>query len=173
MKAFDYFKKTLNDISKDNISEGNVWGTVSELDWDEKTMTVISLKDGLEYFDVLLGIGSYYQKPVIGTKCLIGSLENKATSMFLIAAEQVEEILINVKDNECIVKENETVLKTGNTEAKISDKGYSFKKGGESLKPILNDWIDEVSKIIVVNGTTINVAKMNLIKQRLNSVLIA
>jgi hypothetical protein len=43
--------------------------------------------------------------------------------------------------------------------------------GGENLKSILSDFIDEVAKIIVVQGTSPNVPALNLIKQRLNKIL--
>ena len=42
----------------------------------------------------------------------------------------------------------------------------------ESLKDVLNDFIDEVNKIIVVHGTTINKVAVTAIKQRLNKILL-
>ncbi len=173
MKVHDDFKTALNDVAKSNIPEGTVWGIVKSVDWKEKTMIATSVKDGLDYFDVLLGLGYRQIKPKVGSRCLISCSENKVTSMFLIDALEVEEIILNVKNNQCIIKENETLLEIDNTKAIINNQGYSIKQGNESLKTILNDWITEVSKIIVVNGTTINVGRMNEIKQRLNSVLIS
>lgn len=42
----------------------------------------------------------------------------------------------------------------------------------ETLREVMNDFIDEVKKIIVVHGTTPNVPILEQIKQRLNKVLI-
>lgn len=43
--------------------------------------------------------------------------------------------------------------------------------GGENLSKVLSDFIDEVAKIIVIQGTTPNVAALQQIKQRLNKIL--
>jgi hypothetical protein len=43
--------------------------------------------------------------------------------------------------------------------------------GGENLKSVLSDFIDEVAKIIVVQGTNPNVTALNDIKQRLSKLM--
>jgi hypothetical protein len=43
--------------------------------------------------------------------------------------------------------------------------------GGENLKSVLSDFIDEVAKIIVIQGTTPNVPALNAIKLRLGKIL--
>ncbi|PKP26196.1 MAG: hypothetical protein CVU03_05015 [Bacteroidetes bacterium HGW-Bacteroidetes-2] len=91
------------------------------------------------------------------SKVLLGILEKQESAAILVDAETVEEL----------------IYKSGASEFTIKEQGYIVKKGNESLKNILNDFIDEVNKIIVVNGTTINVGAVTAIKQRLNTVLTA
>lgn len=157
MSGIENLKRTLNEIAKNNVKLTLIRVIVKEVDWDSKTMTVVSLVDELEYFDILLGLGSLYRKPKINTTCLIGVYDGHTTAGFLIETEQFEELIYTSDTSEFVIKES----------------GFIVKKGDESLKDIMNDWIDEVSKIIVIQGTTINVAAMQLIKQRLNTVLTA
>ena len=60
-------------------------------------MTVLSIDDDLEYYDVLLGLGSVNVKPKVGSNCLIGFINNSETLPFLIMADEVEEIDIKKK----------------------------------------------------------------------------
>lgn len=73
------------------------WATVKSVDWEAKTMTVTGVVDDLDFFNVLLGLGSINRKPTIGKKCLIGIVNNNSTSAFLIECESVDEIEINDK----------------------------------------------------------------------------
>lgn len=131
------------------------WAVVQSVDWEAKTMVVKDLVDDLEFYDVLLGLGSFYRKPKVGTSCLIGIILNNEAASFLIEVEEVEEVSVAVLTNELTINES----------------GFLVKRGNETLKAVLNDLITEVNKIIVINGTTINVAAMEVIKQRLNTVL--
>lgn len=152
--------KAFNGLLSKKIKEltpvQTVWVTVDEVNWEEKTMTAKGVADDLPFFDVLLGVGNEYHKPKKGTKALIGLIENTPNSSFLITADEIEEVNI----------------KTGNSFLTIKENGFIVKQGTESLRTILNDFMNEVNKIIVVNGTSINVGAVNAIKQRLNSVLI-
>jgi len=142
------------------IKEGQevqtAWVTVKEVNWDEKTMTCTGVIDELDYHDTLLGLGSEVKKPVVGSTALIGIISNNAGSTFLISSEEIEEI----------------EYKAGEAVLNIKQEGFTITSGSESLKQCLNDMIDELNKIIVIQGTTINVAAMNAIKERLNTVLI-
>jgi hypothetical protein len=155
-KAIDEFQRLLKEQQKGAVNPQLIWATVEAVDWNAKTMTAKSVVDGLEYYNVLLGLGSFYRKPPIGTKCLLGVLGNKAAATFLIEAEAFEE----------------EIYKSGTTEFTIKETGFIIKQGDESLKTILNDFITEVNKIVVVQGRTIDVAAVTLIKNRLNTVLI-
>lgn len=90
--SLDKLKQTITELIKRNIPIQTIWVTVSEVDWEERTMTAIGIDDEVEYYDVLLGLGSVDLKPIIGSNCLIGIIENKDTSSFLLLADEVEEI---------------------------------------------------------------------------------
>ncbi|UGU15218.1 hypothetical protein LS482_16215 [Sinomicrobium kalidii] len=146
----------LREMIRGSIPVQTVWARVKEVNWQEKTMIATPLADDLDVFDVSLGLGSLYKKPVTGSLCLIGYIQNRDTDAFLIDAEEAEEILYTSGESSFTIKED----------------GYIVKKGGENLRDILSDFMDEVSKIVVVYGTTIDVAAVTAIKQRLNTILI-
>lgn len=155
MAELDDFNKLLGQRIRELIPITTSWAIVKSVDWEKKTMTATGLIDDLDNYDVLLGIGSEYKKPKKGTKCLIGFIENSPNA-FLIAADELEEIIYKVDESELIIKEG----------------GFIIKQSDESLKAVFNDMIDELNKIIVINGTTINVGAMTAIKNRLNTILI-
>jgi hypothetical protein len=156
MSALDEFIRLQKEQGKKAVKPQLVWAKVKSVNWDAKTMVATDLIDDLDYFDVLLGIGAVYQKPKVGAKCLLGVLGNKASATFLIEAEQIEE----------------TIFTNDKTVFEIKENGFVIKQNNESLKSVLNDFIDEVNKIVVIYGNTINVAKVTTIKQRLNSILV-
>jgi hypothetical protein len=157
MSALDEFIRLQKDQGKAHVKPQLVWATVKEVDWDDKTMVATDLIDGLDYYNVLLGLGAVQQKPKVGSKCLLGVLGNKASATFLVEAENVEE----------------TVFTSDKTSFVIKESGFIIKQNDESLRDVLGDFFDEVNKIVVVYGNTINVAAVTAIKERLNSILIA
>lgn len=156
MGALEEFTRLMKEQGKAAVKPQLVWATVKEVDWDAKTMTATDLVDGLDYFDVLLGIGAVYQKPKVGAKCMLGVLGNKASATFLIEASAIEETIYTSDKTKFVIKED----------------GFVIKQNEESLKSVLNDFIDEVNKIVVIYGNTINKAKVTTIKQRLNTILV-
>jgi hypothetical protein len=156
MGALEEFTRLLKAQGKAQVKPQMVWAKVKSVDWETKTMEATDFIDGLDYFDVLLGIGAVYQKPKVGSKCLLGILGNKAEATFLIAAESVIETLFIVDKTKFAIKED----------------GFIIQQNEESLKLVLNDFMDEVNKIVVIYGNTINTTKVTAIKQRLNSILI-
>ena len=147
------------------------WCRVKEVDWDDKTFTAVAVRDDLPFYDVSLGLGSFYRRPAKDSLCLIGIIENADTDAFLIDAEAFDE----------------AVWHSGESKLTIKKQGFIVKQGDESLKQVLNDWqaalvklCEEVSKIVVSIGITPNVAAVAEIKQqvqdikrRLNGILIA
>ena len=156
MGVLDEFTRLLKEQGKSVVKPQMIWAKVKTVDWAAKTMTAEDVVDGLDYYAVLLGIGGIYQKPKVGAKCVLGILGNKAAATFLIEAENIEE----------------TIFTNRSTIFEIKENGFVIHQNKESLKEVLNDLIDEVNKIVVINGNTINVAKMLAIKQRLNTILI-
>lgn len=84
------FKNLLTDKMKSHVPMQTEWVKVSEVDWEEKTMTAIGENNGLEYFDVLLGLGAMNVKPKIGSLALVGAIHN-GEACFMISCEEIEE----------------------------------------------------------------------------------
>lgn len=151
--------KQLADIiegkAKKHINAAVVWAKVKEVDWNAKTMTATGLTDGLDYFDVKLGAGYRYRKPKQNSLVLLSVIENQPSATALLFAEEVEE----------------EVIQSGDTMITINEQGLTIEQNGENLFSVLSDMIDELNKIVVVQGNTINVAAMNQIKQRFNNIL--
>lgn len=156
MSAIGDFNNLMAEKMKRSQSVQTAFATVKAVDWAKKTMTATGVVDDLDYYDVLLGLGEIYTKPKIGSRVLIGLINNQGNNSFLIWSEETEE----------------WAHKVGKAEMEMKNDGFVLEAQGESLKKVLNDFIDEVNKIIVVNGTTINVAAVTAIKQRLNKILI-
>ena len=153
-EGLNEFNRLLGQRIRELIPIQTFWATVKNVDWDKKTMTATGLIDDLDNFDVLLGLGSQARKPKVGTKCLLGIIGNSPNA-FLIEADELEEFF----------------FKSGESELTIKTDGFIIKHQDQNLKTVFNDMIDEINKIIVINGTSINVAKMLAIKQRLNTIL--
>jgi len=99
------FKGHLNGSMKATLR----WVSATEVDWpstgsgDEPTMTAVD-GDGLEFFDVLLGVGTTAVKPVVGTDCLIAIVEGDEATAFLLFADEAELIVFNGGDNGGLIK---------------------------------------------------------------------
>lgn len=85
------------------------WATVSEIDEDAETCTVVSVRSKLETYDVLLAItkeSGIVSIPVIGSKVIVGIIENQNTSAFIVFCEKVKEYKIRAKDSVTILGDN-------------------------------------------------------------------
>jgi hypothetical protein len=85
------FKKLLTQKMKSKVPIQTEWVKVSTVDWDEKTMVAIGENNGLEYFDVLLGLGSINIRPKIDSLALVGAIHN-GEGCFMISCEEIEEM---------------------------------------------------------------------------------
>lgn len=142
--SLDKLKKTLSELAKNSTPIQTVWVEVTEVDWEERTMTAIGVDDELEYYDVLLGLGSIDLKPKKGSTCLIGIIENQDTASFLINADQIEEIDINVED--CQLKINN---------------GFLLKKENETLAKLMSDLLKEIQKMKFTTNTGSTILLVN------------
>ena len=88
------FKQHLNGVVKATMR----WVTCTAVDWEAQTMTATD-GDELEFFDVLLGIGTNVVKPVVGSDCLIAIIENDEATAFMLFADEAELIQFNGGDN--------------------------------------------------------------------------
>lgn len=149
--SLDKLKQTIIELINSKIPIQTVWVEVLEVDWEARTMTAVGIDDEVEYYDVLLGLGSIDLKPVIGSDCLIGIIENRDTSSFLIMINDVEEINLNTKTGISIKlsKDEITVealnkpirIYSGNSSVELtsngvditSDRGINLNGGFEAL----------------------------------------
>lgn len=92
--------------------------------------------------------------PKLGSTVIIGVFKGTEKAVVLSVSE-AEKVEFNIENTSC----------------EIDAAGYKVERSGENLKTVLNDYIDEVNKIVVLQGTSINVAATTLIKTRLNKIL--
>lgn len=163
-------KRLLHEKAKSQIPIQTEWVKVKSVDWGNKTMLGIGESNGLDYEDVLLGLGSVYKRPKSGSLALIGLINNSA-GCYLIDCEGYEEIEINAKLTNIKVKEN----------------GIAIQRNDESLQKVLEDLIKEknkmnkeIQKVATMAGAASSVpvlieifTQTELINQRLNSILIS
>lgn len=100
----------IKNMGKDHVKVQTAWGVVKDVDWEDKTCVVNGEMDNLPYYDVLLGLGSVYQKPTVGSKVLIGIIENQDAQAFLIQADQVSEYHIKVSGTLTISNDTESLV---------------------------------------------------------------
>lgn len=74
------------------------WAKVKSVDKDEKTAVCTDMVSQLEYFDVLLGLGSIIGVPVKDTTVLLGLTSQMGEASFIIYAAEVEEYFIVTKN---------------------------------------------------------------------------
>lgn len=89
-REIEVFGEILNTLMKGNAKVSTYPAIVTEVDWEAKTATVKGVIDDLEFYDVLLGLGSIYVKPEKGSLCLIGVILGNEAQTFLISAASVE-----------------------------------------------------------------------------------
>jgi hypothetical protein len=88
-KGLQQLKSLLTDKMKSHVPLQTEWVTVKEVDWEEKTMTAVGENNALEYYDVLLGLGSMILKPKVGSLALVGAIHN-GEACFMISCEEIE-----------------------------------------------------------------------------------
>lgn len=76
----------------DRLSAVLRWVTVTAVNQEEQTMDATGVTDGLEFFDVQLGVGSVVMYPAIGATCLVAIVEGQPSDAFLLSASKVERI---------------------------------------------------------------------------------
>lgn len=155
MSEISEFQRLITQIIKENIPIQTIWAKCKSVDIEKGQMTAQSSLDGLDLFEVHCGFDGVYKYPKEGAVCLLGMIQNQQANFFLIYAEEYQEVGLSVNGSKLV----------------INDKGYAVDAQNENLKQVLNDMIDELNKIIVIQGTSINVAAMLAIKQRLNKIL--
>ncbi|MEO7977779.1 hypothetical protein [Flavobacterium sp.] len=91
MKVLTEFKNLMQEKMQQKVPIQTEWVKVSSVDWEDKTMVAIGEDNGLEYFDVLLGLGAINIRPKLESLALVGSIHN-GEACFMISCEEIEEI---------------------------------------------------------------------------------
>ncbi len=152
-------KRALAEMGKAGIE--TFPAVVTSVNEDSKTITITDI-DELEYENVRLAAAEDTKKsvvtfPKVNSTVLVTRIGNDDNTLFVSKVNEVDKI--------------EGTIETVNF--KVDSLGYKITKGDQNLLTILNDMIDELNKIKVIQGRTINVAAMTAIKNRLNTVLTA
>lgn len=140
----DKLSQTLKAGMKNGIPMQTVWVEVLEVDWENQTMTAKGLTDDLPYYDVLLGLENVAIKPKVSTTCIIGLIDNNATTSFLIMADEVEDYKVKVTDCELEI-----------------DNGFLLKKQNETLKKLMVDLLQEIQKMKFTTNTGSTIVLVN------------
>jgi hypothetical protein len=109
---------------------------VTEVNWEEKTMTAIDLLDNLEHLEVRLGMGSVIRRPAIESLALIA----------IIGKEDVDTIMIDCDVLEQIELTDQTGFKVDLNAGQMTVNGDSF--SGIVKAPELKEQIDKNTKIL-------------------------
>lgn len=134
-------------------------GTVKSVDVDEVTCVISDDDTETEFPDIRLrpvldGTESITMYPKVGTWALAIRIENDDDWMLIAAGEF-----------------DKWRMKIGTTIIEQDATGLLIKKGNDTLKGILSDFIDEVAKIVVLQGTSPSVPALLAIKTKVLNVL--
>lgn len=135
------------------------WAKVTAVDWDNKTCDAVGVDDGLEFYEILIGVGSNDVKPKIGSLIIIGIINNDETTPVLITSSEVDKIEI----------------KAGNCELTIDD-GFLLKKENETLKKLMGDLIKACRNMVFQTNAGITLElltdpEFQLLENRFNNFL--
>lgn len=143
-KELDELDKILAHRGKKAQKMAIQWAKVTAVDWPEKTCEAVGIDDGLAFHDILLGSGSIYLRPTVGSLILVGIIANDETTPVLISAEKVEEI----------------AMKVGNCTMNIHE-GFLFKKNTETLAKLMSDLLKEIQKMKFTTNTGSTIKLIN------------
>lgn len=156
----DTIERLLTLTAEKAIASLVLLGTASNVNKDNDTCDVI-IDEGFVLHEVRL-------RSVIDegkSKMVVYPKEDSHVLVLMMGSRKMDGCLIKISDPEEIrvsMDEQETV---------INKDGVVFNNKGENLNTVLADFITEVTKIIVVQGTSPNVPALEAIKQRLNTIL--
>ncbi|MBE7661069.1 MULTISPECIES: hypothetical protein [Tenacibaculum] len=150
------FVRAINSVSKKALKTSI--GKVTEI---TETTCTVEREHLSELLDVRLNAvvgdfeSSFIVYPKINSEVLVVEIENNPQETAIIKYTEIDRVTIQIDE----------------FEVDCNKQGLSVGNKGESFKTIVNDLIDELNKILVIQGNTINVPAMNAIKKRFNKVL--
>ncbi|CAA0144722.1 conserved hypothetical protein [Tenacibaculum maritimum] len=133
-------------------------GTVTKITGDTCS---VKREELAELLDVRLNAvvgdfdSSFMVFPKVGSLVLVLEIENNPSETAIVKYTEIDRVQIKVEKFELDVDKD----------------GLLISNQGENLKAVTNDLIDEINKILVIQGNTINVTAMNAIKERYNKIL--
>lgn len=134
-------------------------GVGTAKDVDEHSCTV--LRDGRpELHDVLFHAGEAMpgnyitEVPKEGSEVIYGIIDNQDTEAVIIKCSEIQKLLVKV----------------GNTKYELTDAGHLIEKDNDTAAKVISDFIDEVMKIVVINGRSPSIPALTNIKTRLNKI---
>lgn len=149
MSNINKFYEHLNSAGGKHVKVQTSWVNAKEIDWDNKTMTATGVRDGLDYQDVILGLGGVYIRPKVGTRCLIGLVENKDAAAYLIDASEIEEVDIDI-DVKVSLKSQKIEFNGGEKHGlvlveELTEKLNNIENDINSLKTAMTAWLPTAS----------------------------
>lgn len=93
MDVIEKLRQSILDQIRANVPVQTVWAECRSANISDGTM--VAVRAGIEYYDVLLGLGGDLLEPEPGSRVLLGLVENKAAAAFLIYAERTARRWIN------------------------------------------------------------------------------
>lgn len=93
--------------------------------------------------------------PAEGSSVLYGIMDNQQVEACILMCSEVDKVLMNV----------------GGAKYELDETGHLIQVGNDRLSKVLSDLIDEISKIIVINGRSPNVPALKIIKEKVNKIL--
>lgn len=128
MDSIEQLKRAIIAQVKAQVPVQTLWAECRSTNLQEGTM--VAEVEGLEYHDVLLGLGADITVPEPGSKVLIGIVENLREATFLLFAESIAERRINGDAFGGLVKVGELV-------SELND----LKQDLNTLKSVLTAWV--------------------------------
>lgn len=93
--------------------------------------------------------------PADGSSVLYGIIDNQQVDACIIMCSEVQRVITTI----------------GTAKHEIDKDGHLIGVGSDKLSKVLSDVIDEIAKIIVINGRGPNVPALKLLKEKVNKIL--
>ena len=125
------------------------WHTCTRVNWETKTMDSKEVASETELFDVYLGMGSMNVRPKVGSKCLVGMIENHNGIGFLIYAQEAEAIELVAGGVKVEVEDGKIKL-NGDTYSSV--KAETLQKELNKTKAVVDTLVQVLSNWTVAGG---------------------
>lgn len=130
--------------AKAQVIVQTVWATCEKVAGDQ--MTATGILDGQDYHGVSLGLGALQLVPQLGSKCLLGLIENNPAQAFLIHAQLIESFSLSSGSLDLQVQDKINLSSTS-CNLQLQDK-INLANQSESLGALLDDLFAAISKMV-------------------------